>query len=180
MVANNERPVYTDRDYQQNNVRRMGLQPTPSDPVFGTNLAADEQGPWQPWLHTVRNEMCWFDENGDMFCVAPCKVGEPCCKSNLHESLLLDGGDVIPTAFDPVRTHVFIDIDNMTADLDLTPWLPTMAGPSVEFRFRKIDASTFSILWTDPVTSITYNYVDRQHEFITLVWDGVAGNLVIA
>lgn len=162
-----DKTVRTSLNFMGNSIKHAKINPLPADP------APQNREPWAPWFNTTRREFCWFDDTGALVCALTSTT-----LSTSYESLRLNGGDVIPQSFNPQRTHVFIDIDNMTADLSLDGWMPTApTGTNVEFRFRKIDVSGFAITRTDPVTGATLAYVDQRHEFITLAWDGSNGTL---
>lgn len=96
----------------------------------------------------------------------------------LSATVDMAAGDAIPTVFATDVKFVFIEIDNMNADLDLSSWVPTASADVLNIQFRKVDASSFGIVWNDP-NGIPYPHVDRQGEFISFVWDSVSTTLSI-
>lgn len=74
MSLNNVRPVLSHQDWHHNEIRRAKLQPEPTDPAFDPADASTEgggQGSYSPWINKTRNELCWYDDAGDMFCIIP-------------------------------------------------------------------------------------------------------------
>lgn len=75
----------------------------------------------------------------------------------------------LPTLFPPQTQHVFIDVDNMSTDLDLSSYSPTGLIDQALVRVRKIDSSANVITFNDG--SVNYNFVNRRSEFMTLKWN---------
>mgnify|MGYP000865044967 CR=1 FL=1 len=90
----------------------------------------------------------------------------------------MTAGDEIPTVFATNVKYAFIEIDKMNANFNLSAWLPVESADFFNIRFRKVDASSFGIIWNDPI-GIPYPHVDRRGEFISFVWDNVSKTLSI-
>jgi len=76
---------------------------------------------------------------------------------------------VLPTEFSLGASQVAIDLDLSGGGLDLTTWALADRQENVVVRVRKIDSTANRLTWTDHL-GITYRFVDRQGEFITLLW----------
>lgn len=156
----------TDRNYRGNKIIHAQLDPLSADPAV--NLRA----PWSPWLNTQRNELCWYDAAGALYCVIPA----PAVPVPKHYNMVITGGGALPTVFSPELSHIFLDFDGMTGDVDLTSWMPAVSAHNIEVRFRKIDNSKHKITYTDSA-GIFNKFVDKRGEFITLLWDASAASI---
>lgn len=102
---------------------------------------------------------------GESFPYVPSVAGTPIVYTDLSQ---------VPTLF-PIGTGTaIIDMDLSGGDVDLTGWTLDAEQGAVSIRFRKVDVTANRITWTDHL-GIKYEFVDRQGEFITLVYDDTSG-----
>lgn len=156
----------TDRDYLGNAIINAQLHPQASSP------GAAVQAPYAPWIDTATNKICWYDTLGNMHCVVS-ELQPPLPK---HLNAFISGGDPVPDSFHPALTHVFLDVDNMPADLDLTGWQPASSGDNLTIRVRKVDASPYKIIYTD-TAGLSYKFANTKSEYIVLMWDAIAATV---
>lgn len=161
-----ERDQRTNRNYKGNSIIHAQFDPVAADPNPTTRAT------WAPWLNTQRNEWCWYDAAGALYCVIP----TPAVPVPKHYTMVVTGGAAIPVVFSPELSHIFLDFDGMTGDVDLTSWMPTASAHNIEVRFRKIDNSKHKITYTDSA-GIFNKFVDKRGEFITLLWDASAASI---
>lgn len=74
-----------------------------------------------------------------------------------------------PTTTPPKTGYVYIDVDNMTSDINLETYLPTF-DIGTHVRVRKIDTSSYAIRYNDGI--IQYTFIQLPGEYITMQWDG--------
>lgn len=100
-------------------------------------------------------------------------VGTCAANSQDFNELILDITDsVLPASFSTVPTHVAINLSNLTTDLDVTSYAPTGLPQGAQIRITKTDQSTGKILFTDPVSNVSYEYMNRMGDVLTLYWNG--------
>lgn len=155
----------TDRDYQGNKIIHAKLDP------LGVPEPFSERGAWAPWTDINGKTICWYDEDGNTICTAK----EEALSTGAHTV-----GDLtqLPADFPLEKHFVMVDFIGLTADIDLSNWIPNSARSNAVFRFRKMDNTEYKITFTDE-QGIVYNFVNRRGEFITLYYDGEMGKTFI-
>lgn len=72
--------------------------------------------------------------------------------------------------------QVFVDTSGGDVDIDAAAQTAIAALTGIEegdkFAFTKATADNGKILFTDPVSAFSYNYVNRQTETLCVVFDG--------
>ena len=102
---------------------------------------------------------------GESFPYVPSVAGDPIVYTSLSQ---------VPTLF-PIGTGTaIIDMDLSGSGVDLTGWALDAEQGAVSIRFRKVDVTPNRITWTDHL-GINYAFVEKQGEFITLVYDDTSG-----
>lgn len=76
--------------------------------------------------------------------------------------------DTLPLSVMNDSNCVFIYLDNMVADVDLTGWMPTGLKEGAKVQFYKNDSSPFKIIINDPISGKPYGFVNKETEFICL------------
>lgn len=91
-----------------------------------------------------------------------------CCGS----TLFLKIEDELPASVDAGENGcdaLLIDVGDMTADLDLTGWIPSGLNDGAIVSVRTVVASAYKIVLTD-FAGVGYEFVNRVGEVISLVF----------
>lgn len=72
----------------------------------------------------------------------------------------------LPSSVSPTVSDLEINYTDMTADVDLSGWLPIGLRDRGRIVVRKLDNSAHKILFNDG--SFAYNFIERAGEYIVL------------
>lgn len=86
--------------------------------------------------------------------------------------------DDIPQMFDLPSDMVVLDLDLSGGDYDASAYKPLGLVHGAIVRLRKLDQSAHKIVFTDH-TGVTYSFVNRYSEFITLQWHEILGEFIV-
>lgn len=89
------------------------------------------------------------------------------------EYFMLDmATDSLPSSINDNTNCVFIYVDNMQSDLDLTGYSPTGLKAGDQVKVYKADNSPYSIIFNDPILGETLNFVDKKIENYCFTYNG--------
>lgn len=100
----------------------------------------------------------------------------PCCPTSIVGSFQYIQTNTPPNSFPRNTNFVIFDTLSMTSDINLTTWTPTNLNIGGIVRVRKTDTSGYKILFDDG--TISYDFVDSQGDFYTMLWDGTNFHLI--